>query len=111
MDTVSLSGVSAVSSGSQSLQTTSAVGKAASSAVETEDTSDSTVFYSSPVISFDTTTGALVWKFRDSTTGNVLYQSPSRTTLLYERSQRLAEEQGGKADGQGQIGRNVSVYG
>lgn len=118
MDTVALSGLAATSSSSQTLQSSSAANRTASSGgtSTTTSTPTPTIFYSSPVVDFDAATGALIWKYRDPTTGDFLYQSPSRTALLYERSQRLAESQGkpaetGQTGGQGRIGQNVTIFG
>jgi len=43
--------------------------------------------YASPVIAADSTTGALVLSFRDQTTGQALYQYPSKTALQYQTAQ------------------------
>lgn len=43
--------------------------------------------YASPVIAADSTTGALVLSFRDQTTGQALYQYPSKTALQYQTVQ------------------------
>jgi hypothetical protein len=108
MDTVGLSGISGTSPSSQPQRSTTDSSVAADSSSPTSS-SDSSVFYSSPIIDFDTATGALIWKFRDTKTGDFLYQSPSRTTLLYERSQRLAESEGkGSSSDSGQ---KLSIYG
>lgn len=116
MDTVALSGLAATSSSSQTLQSSSATSRTVSSGGTSATTSTPTIFYSSPIVDFDAATGALIWKYRDPTTGDFLYQSPSRTALLYERSQRLAESQGkpaetGQTSGQSRIGRNVTIFG
>ena len=109
MDTLGLSGVAGLSPSSQTQQSTSAISGSKASSAASTSSSDTSVFYSSPIIDFDTATGALIWKFRDTKTGDFLYQSPSRTTLLYERSQRLAESEGqSKTSSNGQ---KVSLYG
>ncbi len=112
MDSAGLSGLAAVSSSSQTLQATNANSATASSATDsgTSSTATSSTFYSSPVLSFDTVTGALIWEYRDTTTGEFQYQSPSRATLLYEQSQQLTQSQGSSAKSSS-IGRSVTVYG
>ena len=109
MDTVGLSGIAGVSPSSQTQQSTTTKSGSAAASSSSTSSSDSSIFYSSPIIDFDTATGALIWKFRDTKTGDFLYQSPSRTTLLYERSQRLTESEG--KSNTGSTSQKVSLYG
>ena len=109
MDTVGLSGIAGTSPSSQTQQSTTAKSGSAAASATSATSSDSSIFYSSPVIDFDTATGALIWKFRDTKTGDFLYQSPSRTTLLYERSQRLTESEGKSSTSS--TSQKVSIYG
>lgn len=103
MDTASLSAVSSASSqfGNRSAGVGSA-GSTASTQKITDAATEAANRYSSPVMSFDTVTGDIIWQYRDPETGDNLYQSPSRATLLYERSQRLAQEQNHGTKGSGQ---------
>ena len=109
MDTLGLSGVAGLSPSSQTQQSSSAISGTTASTATSTSSSDTSVFYSSPIIDFDTATGALIWKFRDTKTGDFLYQSPSRTTLLYERSQRLTESEGKSSTSS--TSQKVSIYG
>lgn len=120
MDPVSLSGVAATSSNTSVLQATSQSGTSGASTGTTSTSSSSSsgsVYYSSPIISFDAGTGDVVWKYRDTSTGEILYQSPSAAALQYERSQKLAEttsKSPGKETGgqnQSRVGQNVTLYG
>lgn len=121
MDPVSLSGVVATSSNTSALQATSQSSSTSGASTGTTSTSSSSssgsVYYSSPIISFDAGTGDVVWKYRDTSTGEILYQSPSAAALQYERSQKLAETTStslGKETGgqnQSRVGQNVTLYG
>jgi len=53
-------------------------------------TSASAVYYPSPVTTTDPVTGALIQEWRDPTTGDELYQSPTRAAQLYGKSQDSA---------------------
>ena len=61
-----------------------------SSSSATTDATDYALTYSSPVVGMDAVTGAVVYLYRDATSGETLYQDPSRAALLYERSQTLS---------------------
>ena len=113
MDTAGLSGLAALSSSSQTLQATNASSAAAASSTASGTSSSSqSVFYASPIMSFDTVTGALIWEYRDTTTGAFEDQSPSRATLLYEQSQQLTGSQGASSKAsQSSTGQSVSIYG
>jgi hypothetical protein len=60
--------------------------------------SDDTLFYSSPIFTVDTLTGALVQVWRDSSTGEQISQSPTKVALLY-----------GDTQGRGGGGGGVSI--
>ncbi|WP_156612494.1 hypothetical protein [Paramagnetospirillum marisnigri] len=64
-------------------------------------TSDDTLFYSSPIFTVDTLTGALVQVWRDSKTGETLSQSPSKAALLYGDAQGRGGAGGGNSRGGG----------
>jgi len=103
---------SAASSGTSSSSATSS-GTSSSSAAGTGASSTQAAFYASPILTFDAETGAIVWEYRDTSTGAFEYQSPSRAALLYGQSQQLTG--GGQAGFGGSqvggIGRTVSLYG
>ena len=46
----------------------------------------SEVYYSSPVFTLDAQTGSLIQEWRDTKTGDELYQSPTRAALLYGKT-------------------------
>lgn len=46
--------------------------------------------FDSPVVNFDSATGAAILQFRDGVTGEQEFQIPTKTTLQYQHSQELA---------------------
>lgn len=84
MDVSSISGLPPTSIATTAPSTANA---AASTAQAAATASAGAVYYSSPIFTVDTLTGALVQVWRDSKTGETLSQSPSRTALLYDKTQ------------------------
>lgn len=91
-----------------------------SSSDSSSSTTSSQVYYSSPVVTVDAVTGALIEEWRDSQTGNELYQSPTRTALLYGQAQSLAASKSSNTGasginpasyGAGKPGQTISLYG
>lgn len=66
---------------------TAAPATAQSASAGSAATSASAVYYPSPVTTTDPVTGALIQEWRDPTTGDELYQSPTRAAQLYGKSQ------------------------
>jgi hypothetical protein len=54
--------------------------------------------FDSPVVNFDSATGAAILQFRNGATGEQEFQIPSKTTLQYQQSQELATAH--KVDGE-----------
>lgn len=85
--------------------TTSAAQASSSTATATSSdatSSASAILYSSPIVTIDAITGALIQEWRDPQTGAELYQSPSQTALLYEQAQS-------RGSGSGTRGASSSV--
>ncbi|HIJ37603.1 MAG TPA: hypothetical protein HPP80_01790 [Rhodospirillaceae bacterium] len=59
----------------------------------------SSVYYASPVVTFDSATGAIIEEWRDSKTGAELYQSPTQAALLYAHTQALGRGEGASSKG------------
>lgn len=112
MSTIGLNGVTATvfipTSAPQSTDSSASEATSASSKDTTSSSaassSNSTIFYSSPVLVFDSVGGAMAWQYRDTSTGDKLYQSPNTTALLYR--QAAEREQSQKT-----VGGQVSVRG
>ena len=64
----------------------------------------SNVYYPSPITTLDPVTGALIQEWRDPGTGDELYQSPTRTALLYGKAQDSASPPSSEASSGGQAG-------
>ncbi|CAA7617359.1 hypothetical protein MCP1_20192 [Candidatus Terasakiella magnetica] len=112
MSTIGLNGITATvyvptsasqSTGTSATEATSTSNKTATS-TSTSSSSNSAIFYSSPVLVFDPVGGAMAWQYRDTSSGDPLYQSPSTTALLYRRT--AEREQSQKT-----VGGQVSVRG
>jgi hypothetical protein len=58
--------------------------------------------YQSPIVSFDGSTGAAILQFRDGSSGEELFRVPSKTTLEYQRSQRLTAAEDARPPGPSQ---------
>jgi hypothetical protein len=108
MDTASLAAVSQTSTTTSRTSGIGGLGAVAADNKSNDLVQAAANRYSSPIMSFDQVTGDIIWVYRDPQTGDTLYQSPARATLLYERSQRLAEEQNHGTKGSG---TTVSIYG
>ena len=71
----------------------------ASSSSQTSSSSGD-VYYSSPVFTLDAQTGSLIQEWRDSKTGEELYQSPTRAALLYGKTADATGASSAPASGQ-----------
>jgi hypothetical protein len=87
-ETITAQGTTAESAGAAAVSAAALAGSEAATAL----------VYSSPVIALDAVTGAMIWQYRDSSSGEQLYQSPSRTALLYQRSDHMSQPEPGTGD-------------
>jgi hypothetical protein len=86
----SIGGINAISTGASSWTSTSSQTTAQPAAPAPTAAATSQPAYSTPIYSIDSSTQSTIIEYRDQTSGVELYQIPTRATLQYERSQRLA---------------------
>ena len=83
MDMSSVTGLGTTVGTTQPPTQASASSSQTSSTSTASASSSSSVYYSSPILTMDPMTGALIQEWRDPNTGEELYQSPNRIALLY----------------------------
>jgi len=114
MDPISGIGSATSTTSVQSTQTSSASGSSSSSSQASSSSSTtSNTFYSSPIFTLDALTGAYITEWRDTKTGEELYQSPTRAALLYGGAQDLppTPPKSSTSAANDQTTKSVSLYG
>ncbi|MBI3445177.1 MAG: hypothetical protein HY055_07415 [Magnetospirillum sp.] len=83
MDSASLASVTSTNALNAKAPSTSAASPDTSATTTAQPNNSSQIYYSSPVVTRDALTGAVITMWRDVKTGAELYQSPSQASLLY----------------------------
>lgn len=106
MDASGLNGISATTANAASTAAATAPKAPASTGTSgtTSSASTNTPYYSSPVVTYDSATHAVILQWRDSHTGTPLFQSPSQAALLYAEAQK----QGGSSPPQSSPGNTAN---
>ena len=99
---MTISGIGGVtpSFGPTSQATSSSPSTPQASSTSQTSSSSGDVYYSSPVFTLDAQTGSLIQEWRDSKTGDELYQSPTRVALLYGKTADAAGTSSAKTSSQ-----------